>query len=96
MGASLRVGRARTILEWADGPAEGRAERVFVRGLVRQEMALDAMRSADRELATFAAAYREDASPELCTAAMLDASGALLCRQLDRLRAGDRAVARLR
>ena len=69
---------------------------VFVRGLVREEMALDAMRSADRELATFAAAYREEASPELCTAAMLEPSGVSLCRQLDRLREGDRAVARLR
>lgn len=93
--AGLRQGHLRNVLGWLDGPAETTAERVFVRGLVRREMALDATRSLDQHLATFGAAYREGASSSLCAAAMLDRSGEIECRQLDGLREGDRAAERL-
>lgn len=94
--ADLRRRYLKNLVGWVDGPPETRSERVFVRGLVRRELALDAARTLDRDLATFGAAYREGASASVCAAAVLAEYPEFECRQLDRLREGDRAAERLR
>jgi len=95
--AGLRHFHLQMVLGWLDGPPETTRERVFVRGIVRREMALVAARDLDQGLATFGAAYRAGASSSLCAAAMGDGGGDFVgCRQLDRLREGDRAAERLR
>jgi hypothetical protein len=84
------------MLGWAASKRDA-SEPFFMRGLVRDELALYLIERKERDIGVFGAAYRGGASRSLCESAHPSQSlGLFYCSFLDDLREADAVMARLR